>query len=345
MISTQRPGIYSQYLSSGIYSSSLSGTVAIIARNEKMDPSSTHEISRDTEADSLFEDKGLAHSMCCLALLNGARKVLFVCAGNGNLDEYQAAFELTEDIENISCIVCDSTERAVNTMLKESVVSASEKQNERIGIASCDISYVQDFVEEMQCERLVAFSQKAAISEESGYEGSYLCAALAGIIASNADPGQSFNGVKLQGIHKLEEKYSEEDIEDKLLKGITVFETIAGYIEAIRVVSSRTSTNGSSDMTYHDINVVMIIDDVIKDTRESLKNMISYSKNNEASRTAISTQCCVVLERKKQEQLINSYETPVVSADETDPSVCYVELKFAVARGLNQILITAYVAV
>ena len=87
------------------------------------------------------------------------------------------------------------------------------------------------------------------------------------------------------------------------------------------------------------------MDDVIPGLRESLRAKFLRSKNTARNRGAIRSQVIVELERKAAAEIIEGYGEVAVSASEDDPTVCEVEVPFAVAHGLNQIYLTAHITV
>lgn len=345
MIATQRPGVYSEYLSCEIYKTNASGTVCIVAKNQQQSAGVCLELSKISDVISSFGTDDLMCRLCKIAFINGAKKICCISAGDATTLEYKTAFDALETKENIACVICDSDLEAVNDLMVASVVNASNNCKERIAIAACLSSYIESFVQSKNCERLVALQQKAKDDQDSTARGCFLAAAFAGKVVSLDDKTRSFNGLVLEGISDLNETYTETQIDSYLEAGITVCENIASSIEVIRAVSTRTKTNNEIDMTFHDINVVMIIDDVVKDVRTALRNMISNSKNNSQTRLAIATQACVILEEKKLNEIIYDYNPPQVSVNAQDPTACDVTLEFSAAQGLNQILITAYITV
>ncbi len=54
-------------------------------------------------------------------------------------------------------------------------------------------------------------------------------------------------------------------------------------------------------------------------------------------------QVIVELENRVAREVIDSYEDVTVSALESDPTVCLVEVAFTVAHGLNQICLSAHI--
>ena len=63
------------------------------------------------------------------------------------------------------------------------------------------------------------------------------------------------------------------------------------------------------------------------------------------TRGAVRSQVIMELENRLRAQIIDSYGEVTVSAAEEDPTVCLVEFSFAVAHGLNQIVLTAHITI
>lgn len=53
----------------------------------------------------------------------------------------------------------------------------------------------------------------------------------------------------------------------------------------------------------------------------------------------------VVLDEKKQQGLITSFEPPVAYVQKEDPSVCVVELEFDLAAVFSRIYLTAHISI
>ena len=134
-------------------------------------------------------------------------------------------------------------------------------------------------------------------------------------------------------------------MDEYISNGIIPFETIAGRVEVIRAVTSKTTTDGASDRTFKELNTILIIDEVIKAVRETLSLNISTAKNNSTTRSAISSQVTVKLQEFLDANIIESYAVPNVYMASDDATVCIVELDFTVAQGINQIHITANINV
>ena len=133
----------------------------------------------------------------------------------------------------------------------------------------------------------------------------------------------SYHSRPLEGIEQLE-PLSEQEIETLLGDGVTVLEMADGQAECIRCVTTRTRTGNEEDRTFSSVNVVMMIDEIIRAVRERLSE---------------------VLDEKKQQGLITSFEPPVAYVQKEDPSVCVVELEFDLAAVFSRIYLTAHISI
>lgn len=67
-------------------------------------------------------------------LLNGAAAVAAIPVANA--EGYEAAFAALAEMENISVVVCDSTDQEVQQKLRDSVTAASAARRERIAVVA-----------------------------------------------------------------------------------------------------------------------------------------------------------------------------------------------------------------
>lgn len=63
------------------------------------------------------------------------------------------------------------------------------------------------------------------------------------------------------------------------------------------------------------------------------------------SQDSVVSQAAVVLDEKKQQGLITSFEPPVAYVQKEDPSVCVVELEFDLAAVFSRIYLTAHISI
>lgn len=346
IIATERPGVYSDYSANGILQSpSQNNVVAVVAATASGEPNKIYNIKKSSDAQQIFGDDGLMVTLCKAALENGASLIKAVSCSINNSNDYQSAFDLLKSEPAIKVIICDSQDQSINSQLKASVVSASENSKERLGIAACPLSSAKALAASLNCERMIVVSQ-SLLNDDSTLSPCVLAAALAGKIAANSDPSASFNGSKISGYTDLSSYPSEEDVDDYLGAGVTLFEKVAGNLEIIRLVTSKsTDSEGNVDRTFHDINTILIADDVIPSIRSVLSNLIGSSKNNAKTRNSIATQAAIQLQNKKQQGIIQSYKNPVVSVSEDDSSVLIVDIEFTVQKGINQIIVSAIINV
>lgn len=342
-VGRERPGVYSSYETSSILWGNPTGkTVGLVAKSS-LDAGELYNITRASDAYNIFGSNGLMGKLCETILQNGAVKVAAVSAGTNG---YDTAFSKIETLDDICAVVCDSEDVTVHDKLKTSVVSASENLKERVGIVSYpETSYSSTLGSHFNCERIMVIAQNPVDSNGDKMSSCFLAAAFAGVLSQSTDPSISFNGRTLNYVAELSNKLAEDEVDEYIEAGIAPFETVLNQIEVIRAVSSRTTTDSVSDYTFKDFNTILIIDYVISGIRKALFSLLNGAKNNAVTRGAISTQVSIELEEYKSQNIINGYDHPKVTKDLDDQSVCVVEIKFEVSRGMNQIYITADVRV
>lgn len=345
VIAKERPGIYSNYQSSEIVFGEKTGKRVGIVAISSCATNKVYDISSLSEAKTQFSQDNNIYQLCEMALKNGAAQISVVSAGKENPD-YESAFSILEDEENIGVIICDSEDPDIHKLLKTSVVTSSKNLKERIGIVSYTNSEgLSEWAKIFNCERVVLVAQSPVDNSGKALSSCLINAALAGIISSKTDPSTCFNGSKLRGISSLNVSLSEEQIDEYIGLGITPFETVLDEVEIIRLVTSKTKTNLVTDKTFKELNTVLIMDYVISGIRNTLKKYLFGLKNNSATRRSIATQTTIELEKYRVMEIIDSYQLPNVSVDAEDSSICIVEIEFAVLHGLNQIQIMANIKI
>ena len=343
-IARERPGVYSNYEASGvIYRHSSSRTIGIVAKSSA-EIGKIYNITKASDAESIFGKSGLMFNLCDISLKNGAYKISAVSVGDSD-ENYQGAFDLLNAVDDICAIICDSENLSIQNLLKTSVISASENLRERIGIvAAAQDETLSTWTTNFNHERIILVAQNPTEGNQT-LSGCILAAALAGIISKNTDPTTSFNGDALEGISGLNISLSEDDVDDYIQMGIVPFEIVNNNVEIIRAVTSKISSNGAIDNTFKELNTILIIDFILKEIRSTLKSKIQGQKNNSSTRSSIQSQTTLKLQEFLEAQMIDSYDQVAVSQSEQDASICIVKLSFTVSRGLNQIHITASVTV
>ncbi len=346
-IAKQRPGIYSDYQTSGVlYSKKMEKSIAIIAQS-KAEPNTVYSLQKLVDAKTVFGEESTMYALYKAVLENGAGSIVAVSVGGDTSSAYEAAFRLIAETDGIGVVICDSTELDIQQLLAQSVVAASQNKKERIGILAADghESDLAAWANKFNSERILLVAQNPIDSQGEELSGCILSAAMAAIISQYTDPSQSFNGAGFENISKLSKDLSEDEVDEYITNGIIPFEVVAGRVEVIRAVTSRTTTDGLMDKTFKELNTILIIDEIIKAVRETLRENISTAKNNATTRSAISSQVTVKLQEFLEANVIESYAVPNVYKSSDDATVCIVELDFTIAQGINQIHITANINV
>lgn len=344
----QRPGVYSAYeASSGAGSAGRGGVVGLVGSSAgAKNLGQVQMVTGYDKAVAAFGDGGMAE-LIRLALRNGASAVAAVAVKDQA--GYAAGLEALEAEENITAVLCDSTDAEVQKKLRDSVVQASEARRERLAVLA---GGAEESVDELirraaglNCERVVLVAPGGVDQSGGAADGLAVAAAVAGAIAGESDPAVPLGGAELAGLAGLARRYSDKDLDRLILGGVTAVEESGGVISVVRGVTTRTTSGGAADGTWRELSTIRIVDDVIPGLRSALRAKFRRAKNTEQSRSAIRAQVVLELENKLAREIITGYDGVTVTADREDPSRCLVDFSFTAAHGLNQIWLTAHITV
>jgi len=346
----QRPGVYSSYDASTVVSGrGAGGLVGLAAVSAAAQAGTVQTVTSYDRAAALFGDGGSENmtELIRLALKNGASGVAAVPVVGA--EGYQEAFALLAGLENIAVVICDSTDKAVQKQMRDSVIEASNQRRERLCVAAgAKDESVTDLIaraKELNHERVVLAAPGAVDREGETISGLPLAAAVAGAIAGESDPALPLGGAELSGLSGLSLRLEDNDIDLLVLGGVTPVESLGGTVSVVRGVTTRTSSGGAEDTAWRDLSAIRVVDNVISSLRSALRAKFRRAKNTEQSRGAIRAQVVLELENKLAREIITGYDGVTVTADSEDPSRCLVDFSFAVAHGLNQIWLTAHITV
>ena len=328
IIASERPGVFTQYDMSGVVSYSSVGKAVGVAAQSNKAVEGISLITREAQALELFgeDDNGILMGMIRVLLQNGTTKIYVACSGNeeesqsATTDSYKSCFNQLAEVAEVGVLTTDSVLPDVAKALASVVDAAAKNRHEMIGVAADSASTAVTTAAAMNSERMVLHAQGDG----------RVSAAIAAKIAELSDPAQPL---------------TEDQIDTYILGGVTPLESILGQMQIIRCVSTKTKTGAASDSSFRDINIILTVDTVLKAIREALTLRMKGAKNNQRTLDAIATQTQIELQAKQDAEIINSYETPYVSIDASNPTLCLVEVTFTVTSGLNQIRITAHVSV
>lgn len=355
MISTvhERPDVYSSYDTSSVVSAGAArktvGVAAIASEGETDRVVLLTSYAQGIE--EFGEDAENAPGMAELLKLLFANGVLSVkavaVAVENNTPDYDTAFDLLNEEEDVEIIICDSASQSVHATLRTAVEEASDARRERIAVvggANETVAQMIAHAESINSERVVLVGPD--IVTDSGERSAvFAAAAVAGAIACASDASVPINGARLAGVIGTAQRLSENNIDLLVRGGVTPLECVGGVCSPVRGITTRTKTGGAADATWRELTTILVVDHVIPTIRNALRARFARSKNTVQTRGAIRSQVVLELEKELSEELIDSYGDVSVTALENDPSVCLVEFSFAVVHGLNRIYLTAHITV
>ncbi len=348
MANNERPGVYSGIeVSSAISGSSTGKTVGIAAVSAGGTKGECSSISSYGEAVSLYGADCNLTKLIKILLLNGAAGIKAVPAAVSTeavTADYTAAFAVLTEKEDVTLMLCDSRVDEVLGSMKTAIEGASENCKYRIGIAECvgTVAEASAKAAALNYERMVLVYPAL---EGTGALMGAAAAALAGLISAGNDPALPVNGAELSGLDNFSRIFSDSDITTLVQAGVTPIESAYGSPCVVRGVTTRTKTAGVTDATWRELTTVLIVDDVIPSVRSALRLKFPRVKNTVQTRGAIRTQVIIELESKLKKEIIDAYGAVTAVADESDPTVCNVGFEFAVAHGLNRIILSAHISV
>lgn len=344
-VNNQRPGVYSSYEATSGYAAPLSlKYAAVVAKANGGEPGNLYRFENAKDAGEVFApDTDGVFMRSCIGILfdSGVSEVLAVPVG----DSYENALASLEGAQNIGAVICDATSIPDLTALKERVNASSAALRECIGFCGInDPAAAKQAALALNCER-ISLSCPAVYAGSTGACSAVLAAAaLAGKILASGDAATNLTGSSFP-LLTLPEYLNEDTIQQLLESGVSVFESVGGVTECIRAMTTRTKTNGIPDRSFTGINTILIIDDVMQNVRQRLKSQLTGGRISGSPLDSIRSQVAVLLAEKQTDGLLEGFEAPRCYPSAADPSVCVVEMSFAVAHVVNQIHVSAHVQV
>ena len=346
----QRPGVYSSYDAVSVTRGRSRGGVVGLVGVDLKAPAGVVEImtsyDRAVTAFHTGAPEGMAE-LVRLALGNGASAVAAVAVADSG--HYAEGFAALEQLEEVSVVLCDSTDEQVQQAMRDSVERASGVRRERIAVAACprgaDVEACISRAKKLNHERVVLAAPGCVDRQGEELSGLLLAAAMAGALAGERDPAVPLGGAELRGLFGMSRQFQDGELDRLILGGVTVAESLAGTVSVIRGVTTRTTTGGEADPTWRELTTIRVVDEVIPGLRETLRTRFRRAKNTARSREAIRAQVVLELEHRLEREIITGYENVAVTADPEEPTRCLVDFSFTAAHGLNQIWLTAHIAV
>lgn len=344
----QRPGVYSAYdVSTLVRGSSRGSMVGLAAVNTQMETGQLWKLTSFEQAAAIFGADASITQLVVLALRNGASAV--VCAVAAQAADYPQIFELLCQQEDVSVMLCNSVDVAMQQALRDCILEASASRRERIAVVAGargeSVSALVERAAALNSERMVLVGPGALDEDGDELSGVKVAAAVAGVIAGQSDPAIPLGGAVLKGVPGVSTVQSDGDLDLLILGGVTPVEELGGEVSVVRGVTTRTTTDGESDATWRDLCTILVIDTVIPALRASLRSKFRRAKNTPQGRGAIRAQVVLELENFLAKEIITAYDNVTVTADEEDPTRALVDFAFTAAHGLNQIWLSAHITV
>lgn len=346
MAISERPGVYSSVEVTSTLSSAGNGkTIGVAGCAAAGTKGACVSIGSYGEAAAAFGAECGLTKLIKILFQNGAAAVEAVAVtADGTVaktEDYMAAFAVLSTKEDVSILLCDSTEAEVATAMKSSIEGCSENCKYRIGVVETagSISDAAAKAGGLNCERMVLVYP--GIDGKAGM----VAAAVAGILSGQSDQALPLNGAVLSGLSGFARSFADSEVTMLVSAGVTAVESVYGAPSVVRGVTTRTKTGGAADTTWRELTTVLIIDDVVPSIRTALRRKFPRVKNTAQTRGAIRTQVTIELEEKQKNEIIESFGAVTAEADEADPTVCKVSFEFTVAHGLNRIVLSAHISV
>ena len=350
----ERPGVYSSYDASSILSGEhvgkTVGVAAIAAEGDATEVVLLHSYAEGVEAfgEDAEGTRGMA-TILKLLFANGAGAVKAAAvAVEDDEADYESAFALLGEEEDVGIVVCDSADEDVHATLRDVVAEASGLHRERIAIVGGSgesVAEMIDHAEEINSERVVLVGPDVTLDDGAEVSAVFAAAAVAGVIAGSGDVSVPINGAALAGIKGVSARFNDNEVDDLVRGGVTALECVSGICSPIRGITTKTTSGGAADTTWRELTTILIVDDVIPSIRSAIRARFARSKNTAQTRGAIRSQVVLELEDKLSREMIDSYGDVSVTAMASDPTVCLVEFGFTVAHGLNRVYLTAHITV
>lgn len=259
--------------------------------------------------------------------------------GRTEAEGYEAAFQAALGIGGAGAILCDSSDLQVLASMKNAAEQALKQQKEWLAFGFCPKETAVQAAASLNSERIVLCCQQGAGQGEEN-RGLFTAAAMAAKVLGLSAPNENLNGAAVDGLTQVEQ-LSETQIETMLEAGVTVLEEVGQEVQCIRGVTTRTKTGQDEDRSLSAITTVLMIDHVMQAVRSRLDQLMKGLRTDRYTLEAIKTQAAVVLGEEKTLGIVTSFAPPQAHRDRADPSVCHVQLQFALAAVISQIWITA----
>ena len=252
--------------------------------------------------------------------------------------------EALGEAAELSLLVVESGQQAVLEAARDFALAQSESQRELLVFAGAEGNHTAagTLAGAINCPRVVLTYGAVTPNGAESASPFWGAAALCGAVAVLEDPSVSLTGQLLPGVGKVSgATYAQ--VEGLLAAGVTPFAQTGAGVEAVRVLTTSTTLEGTANRSFSPINSILIIDYVMRALRRSLAALLRGAKNSPSTLSAVSSQLTVLLGDFLERGIITGYEAPRVSCPPETPEVCVAQVSFRAAYLINQIHIRAQI--
>lgn len=338
---TYRPGVYSSYTVTPSYTGAREALPVGIVGRLGLDGDQPVLIRR---GDTLTG--GTLAATAARLLFGTGLQEFWACpvAEGADAAAYTAALEALGEAGEVALIAIEDSAADTLTAAAVFAEARSQAQRETLVFAGCagNVTAAAQLAKGVDHPRVVLCHGAAVPSGESQGAAFWGAVALAAAVAVLEDPGISLTGAELPGLTKVTgATYAQ--VEGLLAAGVTPLYPSGAGVEAVRVLTTSTTQDGSPNRSFSPINSVLIIDYVMKALRRSLAALLKGARSSRQTLSAVASQITVLLGEFADRGIITGYQTPRVYCLADAPEVCVAEVAFTAAYLINQIHIRAQI--
>lgn len=342
-ISSYRPGVFSSYTILPSYTGAVEALSVGVVGDFGLEDSLPHTYSRGD-----FVPLGLLSQTAEVLFAAGLSEFSAVSVGAGSgaqgYTDALAALAAMEAGKRPDLVAVEDCSQEVLAAVKTFVEAQAEEQREMLAFAGCGVlSDAQTTAKAVDSPRVVlSWGSPVPSGEETGVP--FLgAAALCAAVAVMEEPVVSLTGHELPGFSTLETEATWAQVDALLEAGVTPLSRSGDGVEAVRVITTSTTLDGSPNRSFSPVNSILIVDYVMKALRQSLTAFIKGARNTPQTLSAVASQVTVLLEELLDRGIITQYGAPSASCPAATPEVCVVRVAFTAAYLINQIQIQAQI--
>lgn len=338
---TYRPGVYSTYTVTPGYTGArealpvgiigqlgLAGTEPVLIRR----------------GDSLTG--GTAAARAAELLFGAGLQQFWACSLGETADAaaYSQALAAMGEAGDAALIAIEGNSGEILTAAAGFAAAQSAGQRETLIFAGCsgNVTTAAALAKGVDHPRVVLCHGAAVPAGETEGKPFWGAVSLAAAVALLEDPSTSLTGAELPGLTGVTgATYAQ--VETLLAAGVTPLCRSGAGVEAVRVITTSTTIDGSANRSFSPVNSILIIDYVMKALRQALAALLRGAKNSAQTLSAVGSQITVLLGDFLDRGIITGYETPRVYCQAGAPEVCVAEVAFTAAYLINQIHIRAQI--